>query len=401
MKPWPVISVIALLSAAIGWKRQGTLEDLRRDNARLERSTSNDPKFRASDRSEPRTGLSAEQEEEIRSLLGQLLAFQQQPGETNFHEIRQVSELLVDRFANIDHSLALKLAGDPPQEEISALVARVLSQANPREALLLLEKLPAYGKRDMDLRFAFLRAAPLDPSLIVRQFESYDDAGSPVVLDKEVLKTFFAAQARIEPEIAVSRLLSPKGTSMLQDINLLPQQICDELRNPEEHRAFLTALRMEGLKFPGSPRLEQLRSGYVGHLQQQLGAWPYDDAFPLVKNEFTEKETRSFVHRVISSHVPEEPERWAQWVSELPWDDKLNHPIGNFIRRWEYLDAAGARKWLETTPENAIRNEAIKNYALNRSSRAPADAADVAAMLPPGKERERVINIITRSAGRK
>jgi len=269
---------------------------------------------------------------------------------------------------------------------------RALTQARPSEALMLLESLPEYDGKTADTRSAFLRCLPADPALVVRAFERLEAYNSPAVQDREIVKAFFRAQARVEPEIAVARMLSPRGIELLPDLSGL--NISEELRDFREHHAFLSALRTEGMKFSGSARLESVRTSYLGSLRQKMDGWPSEEALRIIKTEFTPKEQRQHVYTLPA---PDDPERWADWVVKMDWDNKLNHPIGGFIRNWGTADPAGARAWLDQQPDSPVRNNAINNFALQLSSRRPSAAAEAALLLPPGRDRNHALKIISNS----
>lgn len=401
MKPILIILPIVAVTAVIGWTRQSHLDRLNRENVRLEKSASA-PQAR-SQRNERPPALSKAEASDIQSLASQLvtmIANAANPGAD--HAARQAThKALQEKLSKLDHQAIHRLIEESAEgmndERKAALYhayVMTLAQINPQETVQLLAILPPYKGKDMAMRFAFQQTVSKNPSLAVRTFEKMEEAGDPSIRDIQILKYAFSAQARLEPEVTVGRLLSSKGEELIPDFKDLPRQICGELRDVTEHRAFLAALRTEGLKFPNSSRLEYLRGGYVSTLQERMAGWPFNDAMSVFENEFTPKEKRSFVNQ-LGHNSPDKPELWADWVSKMDWDDKLNHPIGNYIRNWADNDATGARKWLEGLPEGKIRDEAVENYALDRSHKAPDDATEVAMMLPAGKNRERVLKVIS------
>jgi hypothetical protein len=402
MKPILIILPIVAVTAFIGRTRQTDLDRLNRENARLEKST---PVSQTrSQRNERPPALSQAEAAEIQSLASQVVThIANAANPTTDLAARQATyKTFQEKLAKLDHQAIHRLIEesingmtDEQKAALYQVYAQTLATINPEQAVQLLVILPPYKEKDQALMFAFRQTASKNPSLAVRSFEQMEAAGDPAIRHIQILKYAFAAQARLDPEVAVARLLSSRGAELVPDLKDLPQSIAGELRDPPEHHAFLVALRTEGLKFPNSVRLERLRGGYVSSLQERMAGWPLNDAMPLVEAEFTPKEKLSYV-RTLGDNQPYKPELWADWVSKMEWEDKLNHPIRNYIRVWAGYDAPAARKWLEGLPEDKIRNEALENYALDRSHKFPEDATEVAMMLPPGKKRDRVLKVIAR-----
>ena len=396
MKPWHTLIPIVIAAAGFGAIRQATLSGLERENAKLEQASAS---WETSNSVRPRrSGFPDSAKQEIQTIARDLRAAEESTDPEASLKGQELRTRLTKQLATADHQTVLKLieeasAGMDESRKTAMIRSFVhaLIQARPGESIMLLEALPEYERKTEDIMVAFLRCLPGDPALVVRAFERLDAYNSPAIRDEQIVRASFRAQARVEPEIAVARLLSPRGIEILPDLQGL--NLGDELRDSQEHHAFLSALRTEGMKFPGSARLESVRAGYLQALRQKMEGWPSEEALRIIKTEFTPKEQRQYVSFL---HAPEDPQKWADWVAEMDWDDKLNHPIGSFIRSWANTDSAGAGAWIEQQPDNPVRNEAIDNYALQLSATLPGKAAEAALLLPPGRDRNRTLKVISK-----
>jgi len=397
MKRRMLLIPIVVAAAGLGAIRQATLNELKRGNAKLEQTLASPEK---SSSGRPRRATFPESaKEEIRTTARDLRAAENSTDPAASIEGHKLRTRLMEQLRKADHPTVLKLieeasVGMDDEFQKTQLIrsfVQALIQVRPGESIMLLEALPEYDGKADDTMSAFLRCLPTNPLLVVRAFERMEAWSSPAVRDQEVVKAFFRAQARVEPEIAVARMLSPRGIELLPDLHGL--NLGEELRDFREHHAFLSALRTEGMKFPGSARLETVRSGYLQALKQKMEGWPSEEAMRIIKTEFTPKEQRQYVYTL---HAPDDPQRWADWVVKMDWDDKLNHPIGSFIRSWANANPSGARAWLDQQPDSTVRNEAINNYALQLSATLPEGAAEAALLLPPGRNRNHALKVISK-----
>ena len=403
MKPYYLIP-IPILALAIGLLRQPELERLRQENTRLQ-PTAPEVRFRSERRPAPRQPFSEAKREEIVGIVREMRQMAYDPDRggleprAHFLLFADLSKQLLAKLAELGREdmkglIENAVAGldAPSRMKVTDLLLSSFASVNPKEALLLGLELGEISSRVSFFTMALTGSVAADPAFAIRIFNQMEADGLVAPIDTHVRPAILAARARLEPVALAAHLLSPQGAKDMRNLPGLPSVIGRELRNPEEHRAFLAALRTEAAKFPGSPVATELRNQYINHLNSKLTGWPYEEAVRLVDAEFTPAEKSGLVHKLEMEG--EEPGLWADWVAKLEKPDHREYPIGGFIRNWMKQDRAAARVWLDGQPEGNVRNTAVKNYAMQLANTDPAEAADAAMMLPPGKDRSHALAVI-------
>ena len=396
MKPFYLLP-IPILAIAIGWLRQPELERLRYENDGLQ-AAAPAPKFKSDRRPPPSAPLSESKRMEIVGMAREIQRIGEESG-PQAASTRDLRKRFRAELSLLGRSEVMALIGQSTDgldttsrtKLMDTYVHAFIDEA-PAEALLMVMEMRDYAARDFSLTLGLNRCAQADPALAIRIFSQLEAEGHAVTKDSVVLPGILAARARLEPEILVSYLASGEVTTRVGGLPGLAGRIGQELRNPEEHRAFLAALRTQAAKFPGSVAIGELRDGYVSQLAGQITGWPYDEAVLLVNAEFTPAEKASLLP--LLRLKSEEPGRWVDWVAKLEQPAGREHPIGEFVRTWMEQDRAAARTWLEEQPESPVRDTALKNYALNLVNTDPAEAADAAMKLPAGENRGHAFAVI-------
>lgn len=403
MKAYHLIP-IPMLALAIGLLRQPELERLRQENTHLQ-PTAPEIRFRSERRPAPRQPLSASKREEIVGLVRDMRQMAYDPDQRG---LEPRAHFLL--FADLSKQLLAELA-KLNREEVKALIENAVTgldassstkvtdlflssfaSVNPKEALLLGLELGEISSRVSIFTMALTGSATVDPAFAVRIFKQMEADGLAGPIETHVRPAIYGARARLEPAALISHLLSPEGTQEMLNLHGATQRILQELRNPEEHRAFLAALRTEAGKAPGSKAASDLRNDSINFLNGRLPGWPHDEAVRLVDAEFTAEEKSKLVYQLQMES--DEPGLWADWVAGLDRPAHLEHPIGGFIRSWMKQDRTAARVWLDAQPEGTVRDTAAKNYAMQLANTDPAEAADAAMMLPAGKDRSHAFAVI-------
>lgn len=394
MKPIYLLP-IPFIAIGVGWLRQPELEKLKRENVRLEQ-TAVPKKFRSENRTAARAPLTDVRQSAIHDMVMEIVRTKDE-SPFSVDPAKDIKKKLAVELSGLSHSEVILLiersaAGTDSvgRENLINTYVSAFVQSNPREALALVLKLKDVPL-ERSLALVINRCIPVDPLLAIQAFDKLESEGSTIVFHPIVPTSIHAARARVDPENAISLLLSPKGVKQLDSMNDLPSRIADELRNPEEHRKFLAALRTQAEKFPDAAYLKQLRAGYVTELQRKAIGWPADEAIRLAELEFTPEEKKGLLPILDSS---DEPGAWVDWVAKLDWNESREHPIGGFVRNWMQFERATVRAWLDKQPEGSLRNTAVKNYSLSLAETDPAEAADAAMMLPAGPERSHAFAVV-------
>jgi hypothetical protein len=403
MKPYYLIP-IPILALAIGLLRQPELERLQQESARLQPAAP-EIRFRSDRRPAPRLPLSEAKREEIVGLVRDFWPMANDPGRggleprAHYLAIMELSRRLQKELAGLNRDEVMGLIGTASagqdaasRKKVTDLVLYAFVEGNPKEALLLGLELGETSSRSDFFTLAFNRSVAADPAFAIRIFNQMEADGLAGPIDAHVRPAIYTARARLEPAALISHLLSPEGSKEMLNLHGLPSVIGQQLRNPEEHRAFLAALRTEAANHHGSPVASQIRNEYLSHLNGKLTGWPVEEAVRLVDSEFTAAEKSELVYQLQMGS--DEPGRWVDWVAKLERPDHREHPIGGFIRSWMKQNRAAARVWLDGQPEGSVRDTAAKNYAMQLANTDPAEAADAAMMLPAGKDRSHAFAVI-------
>ncbi len=389
MKTWLLIPipVVALL---VGLKRQSELGDLDRENERLESLSIASSQTRSSAGTR---GVSLTEAREAALQFRELTRnYPESPSERETAKAlrKKLRDGLAGRSVEEVRRFLDVITEGLDEKERDALnqdCIEAFAEIDPASALKLTLELP----NRPDLRNTLLRCIPVDPELAVKVFDQLVSEDSPLIRDHQIIEECFAAQARIDPRTFVSRLLSPEGTRMTDDVR---GGWSRELRTPQEHHAYLTALRIEGSSHAGTLRLESLRSSFISTLRNEIPEWPVADSIELIDAEFTTKEKQRVFNSLISMEDPVKLGQWADWMGGLEKEAGREHVIGEFMRKWLELDSGAAKTWLDAQPESAMRTAAAKTYAMNVASKDPLVAAEVALTLPQGKDRSHALAVV-------
>lgn len=390
MKTWLLFSIPAV-ALVIGWSRQSGLTRLIQENERLE-SFATQPHGIRSSIHHREIPISETRDAALRLHALQLKT----ETDASDHEtaralLQKIRDGLTGREPSEVQRFIEETTAGMNEAERRAFIYHcivIYAKTDPAAALELTISLADYPGRADDLRFTLSRCLPVDPKRVVDTFDRLSAEGEPITRDRRALNLVFAAQARVDPQAAVARLLSSEEALPPGDLMQISDAILRELRNPAEHKAFFTALHVESSTHPGAPRLEELRKRYQAELAKSIIGWPVEDALPLIDSKFTPEEKISFCRQLQQS---EEPGAWADWVAGLGAEDKREHPIGSLVKQWSRQDFGETVAWLNRQPEGPVRTTAVKNLAMGSSDIDPETIAKIAMTLPPGKDKDQAL----------
>lgn len=413
MKPVLIISLIVLSCLGIGFYQYSRLAGLKAETMTLQQSSAN-PSGRAQARTRSSSAAATPTENvqpakslaEIEAMMThsfELIA-KSRTGErlnpAEQAEAMEAGKLLFSTFASLDHQVVLDLIGKlktnaslPPElrENIAAACLEILMQANPKEAIGLLQMSGESPECENQIIQVFNQWANATPREALRWFEEESKKGNPVVDTAGIRKSAMLAQARVDPARALSHEQLEKLFANPEESENLGATIAASLNDARENSAFLAALRHEQEKQPGSENLEKVRQEYIGELTGRINKWTFEEASTLIDSEFSPSEKLTAVERLSPISDLAEPALWATWFSKIDAPVDTKHPLCNFIIGWARNDSISAGKWLDQAPPGDLRNILTVEYAYQVADFDPVAAIQRAMELPMDEKRTKIL----------
>lgn len=412
MKPVLIISLIVLSCLGIGFYQHSRLAGLKAETMTLQQSSAKSSgRAQAHSRSSIAAATRTENIQPAKSLAEieammthsfELIA-KSRTGErldpAEQAEAMEAGKLLFSTFASLDHQTVTDLieklktrANLPPElrENIAAACLEMLMQANPKEAIGLLQTSGDSPDRENQINQVFNQWANATPGEALRWFDEESKKGNPVADTAGIRKSAMLAQARVDPTRALSHEQLEKLFANPEESANLGASIAASLDDLRENSAFLAALRHEQEKFPASVSLAKIREEYIGELSGRIEKWAFEEASNLIDSEFSMDEKLAAVKRISHRADLADPTLWADWFSKIEVPKGTRHPLTQFVQGWMHAgDLQTAGKWLEHAPAGELKDGLIFEYAFVLADSDPAAAMPWLLKLPEGKLRIR------------
>lgn len=379
----PILIITAILAAVgIAIVQQSKLSDLKADTARMEAGKTPSAMKRA-DRSlpaveTPREGTSAQIELVREAMIEALVAFQNRTAHPDPERMKQFL-LAAKEFSGKDIARLLellradsRLAGLAADKIVEAC-REIFSEAAPfawRDYLEAHRDLPDWQKL---FDSAVSNCLQADGKRAIEQFEDETARGNRDFATSGIRTGVLLKLAASDPDKMLTMAASPEFSADPDALAHLGGFVDDQLKKPEEHHRFLTALRRATEKQPDSPLWQTIRKDYVREMTNQLPTWPFEQMKTLVDGEFSREEKWLAANQASHRGDLDDKSKWADWflgIDLADWDrwivgqpQQFKHPVIHLLGDWGRTDAAAASAWVETMPSGDLRSKATLAHA--------------------------------------
>jgi hypothetical protein len=86
--------------------------------------------------------------------------------------------------------------------------------------------------------------------------------------------------------------------------------------------------------------------------------------------------------------------KWVEWIGANLPAEKTKESIRPLVETWTRVDVQAAAEWLNSLPEDAVRNISVRAFAETVAPLEPDSATQWALTLPPGKDRDETLKNI-------
>ncbi len=177
-------------------------------------------------------------------------------------------------------------------------------------------------------------------------------------------QTLFQKWAKDDPEAAIAKLNSIKGTSNRQQAL---QGITSALVTSDPQRALAL---LDGMP-PGQNRGNVLASITSAWMRQDS-----DAAIVWINNLPAADKTKALQNGCWQL-IQEDPAKAAKFLSSLPANSQTSYQFSNLASQWAQQDLDAAQKWVESLPAGRTREQAMNGIIGNLAQTDPVKAAAI------------------------
>lgn len=319
-------------------------------------------------------------QQEIFSLLDDMLRLDPEQLKVLIGELRANGELSGEMRRNIVGFAISMLANDHPAAALA----------------IFTESSDLFGEKEGGrhvLGQALSKWASQDPAAAL-DWVRKNAAAHPDLVTEETKRDLIGGTAKRDPRLAF-KLIGELG---LEDASNAGQHIANSATSPAERNAILSALR-DHLAAGGVDGASHLRSSTLKALAQGAMKDGFDGATEWIDGAGLDSADMLVVAGGIEPwRTGADTGKWIGWMSaKLPageWEEKAGEMMGH----WTRSDYKAAGLWLGQAQDGPARQAAVMSYARTVAPYDAAAAAQWAATLPPGKEREELLEAIGKAA---
>jgi hypothetical protein len=394
-----------------GWKRQQALEAAHADHRQLTEEAralglspesllrSGEAPLRTKSQRDS-TDKTAAAKEMVRELVGfaRTMKDLQSKGEQPDEELQRRMMELMGRFMDmgpsqiktvIDDLRASEEIDDEMRRGILGFAIMMLAEKQPEAALAIYTESSDLGLDGMGehvLASSLGKWAEDDPLAALEWVRKHSEKHAKMISDS-AKSAILAGAARQDPKLALG-LIGELGV----ELHAAGRSLGDSARTPEEREALLAALRDEQKhQAVVDPALQALGDQLTSEGFEESGKW-LDDA------ELTTAEAAAIARGISSWRAGADTGKWLEWMAEknLP-AEVLNEKVSDLVGQWTRTDFKAAGEWINGSAEGPMKTAAVKTYAMTVAPYEPESARQWADSLPAGRERDEVLEAISRA----
>ncbi|MFM2198438.1 MAG: hypothetical protein RLZZ505_1870 [Verrucomicrobiota bacterium] len=271
-----------------------------------------------------------------------------------------------------------------------SLAAQAMIERNPKEALGLLsagQSLPAPASHCSNLVSSSLsKWSESDPKGAL----AWVRANKLDFISRQAMETaLIRGAARTDLRLAAG-WVSEFGIS---DKSGVVTAIAANLDSPSQRADLLRLLRSESGAF-GEKEINVALTA----MAKDIGRNGHDEAARWIKeNGFSEAEiTKLIAGGMISASKGSDLGRWVEWMGVNLTREPRERYIGEQVSDWTKKDHRAAGEWLAALQDGPAKPVAVAAFAKTVAPYAPDVAAQWAMMLPPGNQRDVILDEVAR-----
>ena len=215
-------------------------------------------------------------------------------------------------------------------------------------------------------------------------------AKHPGLVTEDTKRGLVGGAAKQDPRLAF-KLIGELG---LEDAGSAGEEIGRSAATPVERNAILSALR-DHLAKSGGDQADDLRSSTLKALAQGAMKDGFEDAAAWIDSAGLDSaETATLADSLSSWQTGADTGKWIEWLGGKASDERLDIKVTQLMVDWTRSDYKAAGLWLGEAADGPAKQAAVKSYAQTVAPYDPAAAEQWAKTLPPGKEREELLEAI-------
>lgn len=412
--PIALSTLILAVGAVLGWQEQQQLATVREIHEKLlaeaaQLGISIDPSHPADPILITKHGERDDKEADARHAAVEFIAFakemeaMEKKGEQPDKAAQQRIMTFMDRMMGLD-SAQLKIlitevrnAKDLKDESRQGLVAfsiMTLAEKHPQAALALFTEssdlFKADGMGKHVISSSLTRWAKDDPAgaldWVRKNGEKFPD-----LITEDAKRGLISGAASNDPKLAF-KLIGELG---LKNDSRTINGIASAARTPEERTAMLAAVREYRQTLTDPEAQEEVSQGFASSLAGGLASQGFETASKWIEGaSLTPAELATFTSSLSHQVKSAETGQWIEWIGKQSLGERQNDIVGGIVRNWAQNDFQATGAWLNTTPDGPVKETAIRKYAETVSRYEPEAAAQWAATLPQGKDRDETLRKI-------
>lgn len=320
-------------------------------------------------------------QQEVFALLDDMLRLD--PGQLKvlIAELRANGELSGEMRRNIVGFAISMLANEHPAAALAIFTesSDLFGEEDGRRGDVLGQALSKWASRDPAAALAWVRE---------------NAAAYPDLVTAETKRDLIGGTAKRDPRLAFQLI----GELGLEDASSAGQHIADSATSPAERSAILSALR-DHLAAGSADGASHLRSSTLKALAEGAMKDGFDGATGWIDGAGLDAaELKAVAGSIEHWRTGADTGKWIEWMAgKLPAGERESK-AGEMMDHWTRSDYKAAGLWLGQAQDGPAKQAAVKSYARTVAPYDKAAAAQWAATLPPGKEREELLEAIGKAA---
>jgi hypothetical protein len=206
----------------------------------------------------------------------------------------------------------------------------------------------------------------------------------PDLVTEQAKAAVIAGAAKQDPKFALGLM----DELRLKDQGTIAAGLAQAARTPEERTALVGALRVDEKHADLlEPMLAMMGGQLAGEGFESAESW-------LSSTGLSATELANFASGLNHWQTKDDTGKWIDWMTGALPADQLLHKVGELVGQWTRDDYKAAGEWINGTPEGPAKQAAVKSYALTVAPYEPASAAQWAATLPAGEDRDSLLRVV-------
>jgi len=200
-----------------------------------------------------------------------------------------------------------------------------------------------------------------------------------------------AGAAKQDPKLALDLIAELEPAP--EDRGRIALGLSAAARTPEERQALLAVLR------EGGDRNRDLLHSVLGTMAHQVTSENFDESQEwLATAKLSDTEMAEFARNIGPWQTKDDTGRWIDWMADKLPPAQLGEKMDQMVSQWTRQDFKAAGDWINASPEGPAKVAAVISFAKTVAPFEPETAKQWANTLPPGQEREDLLEDIGRAA---